>query len=100
MPIKTFVADGAGVDDGGVADGDVIADDAGVVIGEVEDGVVLNLRVMADDDAVDVAAQNGVIPDAGMVAEGDVAEDDARSGDINVLANRWLFAEKCIELLL
>ena len=97
---QTFVANGARVDDGRVADGHVIADDAAEVIGEVKDGVVLNIAVMTDGDAIDVAAQNGVIPDAGMVAERDVADDDAGAGNINVLANRWLFTQKCIELLL
>ena len=68
--------------------------------GDMNHGVVLNIAVMADDNAVDVATQNGVVPDAGMVAERDIADDDAGAGDINVLANRWFFAQKCIELLL
>ena len=36
--------------------GDVIAEDAGVIICEMQHGVVLDVGVMTDDDAIDVAA--------------------------------------------
>jgi len=41
----------------------------------VEDGVVLNVGVVADADLVDVAAEDGVHPDAGMLADDDVANE-------------------------
>src|SRR4029077_5202197 len=78
----------------------VVADDAGIVVGEVEDGVVLDIGMMANDDAVDVAASDGVVPDAGMVAEGDIAEDDCAFGDVNVFAEGWFFAEEGLKLFL
>jgi hypothetical protein len=31
-----------------------IADPAGKIVGQVEDGVVLDIRVVADDNAVDI----------------------------------------------
>jgi hypothetical protein len=97
---EDFVADGARVDYGGVANGDVVAYDAGIVVGEVEDGVVLNVGVVTNDDAVDVAASNSVVPDAGMVAEGDVAEDDRAFGDVNIFAEGRFFVEESLKLFL
>ena len=63
-----FVADGAGVDNGAVANGDPVADEARKIVRKVQHGVVLDVRVVADDDAVDVAAQHRAIPNAGMRA--------------------------------
>lgn len=96
---KTFVANCAGVNDGGMADRDIVSKNAGVVVGEVEDGVVLNIAVVTDNDAIDIAAKDGIVPDAGMVTERHVTEDDGGRGDINVLANRRFFAQKSVELL-
>src|SRR5204862_16463 len=45
-------------------DSDIIAHKAGELIGEVQNSVVLNVRVLADNDSVDVSAQDGVVPDA------------------------------------
>ena len=53
---------------------------------------------MADDDAVDVAAENGVVPDARTISESDVAEHDGAGGDENAVAELWLSAQKAIEL--
>jgi len=41
----------------------------------VEDAVVLNVGVVADANLVDIAAEDGVHPDAGVFAEDDVADD-------------------------
>lgn len=95
---EDFVADSAGMNYGRVADGYVIADDAGIIVGEVEHGVVLDVGVVADDDAVDVTAGNGVVPDAGVVAEGDVTEDNSAFGDVNVFAEGWFFVEEGLKL--
>ena len=70
-----FVVDRAGVDDRAVADRDQFADDRRIIVGEMDDGAVLNIGARADDDAVNVAAQNGAIPDARFFAERDVAND-------------------------
>lgn len=91
--------DGAGADAGVVEDGGPDADedgvfqqaamDGGVVTngaeladgdGEevplaVEDGAILDVGTGADVDAVDVAAEDGVHPDAGLLAQGDVSKD-------------------------
>lgn len=95
---EAFVAHGAGMDVGGVADGDAAADDAWEVIGEVEDGVILDVGLLADLDAVDIPAQDGSVPDAGSVPEGDVAEDDGGACDIDMGAEAWGGAEMPVEL--
>ena len=81
-----------------MANGNVVANDAGEVVGEVEDGVVLDVGVVSDDDPVDVAAGNGVVPDTGVVAKGDVAEDDCAFGDVNIFAEGWFFVEEGLKL--
>jgi hypothetical protein len=96
---ERFVADDARVDDRAVADGDPVADEARKLVREMQHGVVLDVRVMADDDAVDVAAQHRAIPHARMRAERHVADDGRGSGDENIFAERGFFAEKSVKLL-
>ena len=95
---EAFVAHRAGVDNGAMADGDVIAHQAGQFIGQVEHGVVLDVGMVADDDAVDVAAQDGIIPDAGGRAERHVAQHHRAPGDIDVLAQHRFLAQESVEL--
>ncbi len=74
---------GAAVEDGVVAYGDIVANvDAVLFFHAVEDAVVLNVGIVADADLVDVAAENGVHPDAGVFTENDVA--DELSGVVDV----------------
>src|SRR5690348_8089908 len=86
------------MDNGAVADGDPVADDAGIRIGEMQHGVVLDVRVVADDDAVDIAAQYRAIPDARTRANGHVAEHDGGFGEVNSLAEPRRFAQESVEL--
>ena len=66
-----------------MADGDPVADfDRIEVALAVEDGAVLDIGVGADADGVDIAAQDGVHPDRGVLAEGDIA--DELGGEIDV----------------
>ena len=54
---------------------------------------------MADDDAVDVAAEDGVVPDAGVASpKRDVAHHDGGFDDVNARADRGRFAQERIEL--
>ncbi len=95
-----FVPHFARMHDGAVADGDPVAKHTGIIIRQVQDRVVLNIRVMADDNAVDVAAQHRAVPDAGVGAQRHVANDRGGSCNINVLANFWRVAEKPVQLLI
>src|ERR1039458_1190035 len=66
---------GAAVQDGVVAHTDVVAQvDAVLFFHAVEDTVVLNVGIVADADLVNIAAEDGVHPDAGVFAEDDVAD--------------------------
>jgi len=93
-----FVADFAGVDNRAVADGNPIADEARKIVGEVQHGVVLDVRMVADDDAVDVAAQHRAIPHTGMRAEGHVTKDDSGFGEVNTFAELRFSAQEGVEL--
>src|SRR5690242_17101020 len=75
--------DDAAVQRAAVADGDVIAKDEGVLVAhDVEHAAVLNVGARADADVVDVAANHGTGPNAGVVADDDVTDDDG--GGVNV----------------
>ena len=77
----------AAVDGGVVADRDPVANDDGIAIAHaMQHGAVLHIGVGADADGMHIAADHGVHPDAGVLAEGDVA-DDLR-GDIHITGLR------------
>src|SRR5438105_2874445 len=62
-PDQNFVVDGASVYDGAMTDGDELAQSHLVRRVDMNDGIVLNIRARADNDAIEIAAQNGAIPD-------------------------------------
>jgi len=72
---KNFIVDLASVHDGAVPNRDELTDDCRKPRVEMDDGVVLHIRARTDDDAVDVAPQNGSVPDARFLFEGHVADD-------------------------
>ena len=66
--------------DGAVANGDKLTyarRSAGI---DMNDGIVLDIGTRADDNAINVAAQNGAVPDARFLFERNVA-DDGRAGN-------------------
>jgi hypothetical protein len=98
-PDQHFIANGAGMHDCGMADRYKVPKTAGIIIGKMNDGVVLDIRVMANHDAIDIAAENGMVPNAGPVAQGDIADNHGAIGDINAFAEHGLFPEKTVQLL-
>eukprot|EP00982_Pelagococcus_subviridis_P014126 31307-Pelagococcus_subviridis.AAC.11 len=78
---ERVVLDRARVDDRVVTHGDAIADDgrerdaADVCLGDVHDGVVLDVREGSDRHWIDVAAEDRAVPHAGVFADRDVADD-------------------------
>jgi len=72
---ENFIVDLASVHDGAVPNRDELTDDCRKPRVEMDDGVVLHIRARTDDDAVDVAPQNGSVPDARFLFEGHVADD-------------------------
>lgn len=79
------VLDDAAMDSGIVADGDHLADEDWIEVAHaVEHGAILHVRAGADANGVDVATDDSVHPDAGVFAEGDVAND--LGGGVDVAA--------------
>lgn len=75
------VADFAGVEDGPVADRDVIADDGRGVVVHVDDTVILDVGILADDDVGDIGPEHGVKPDAGPLLDDDAADENCFISD-------------------
>lgn len=76
-----LVVDGAGVDNGAVPDCHTLAENDRKIIGEVKDGVILNVRLRSHDNAVDIAAQDRAEPNARFFAQGDLAYHSGRWND-------------------
>lgn len=64
-----------------MADRDQFADVATEVIGEVDHCVVLDIGSRADGNFVDVAAEGGIVPDAGFLVDRDAADHIGTGGD-------------------
>lgn len=82
--------DGADADEAGVfnnaavyscvvADGDRISHDDGVFVAHaVEHGTILDVAAGADANGMNIPAQDGIHPDAGVFTEGHIADDLCR----------------------
>lgn len=70
-----------------MADGHVVADHTGEIIGDVAHAVVLNVGMMADHHAVDVTTQDAAEPDAGLFANFGVTDDPRGVGDKHACAD-------------
>ena len=93
-----LVANRAGVNDGTMTNGNIMAHDTEAVVRQVQDGVVLDVRVVADDDAIEVTTEHGVAPDAGVMPERHVAQHHHTPGDINAFAKGWFLEQEPVEL--
>src|SRR5690349_656821 len=87
------------MDDGRVADRNVVSNRARQFALQVQHRIVLNIGVMPDDNPVDIAAQNGVIPNAGKVAQSNISYDNCAPRDKDALPKARLLAQKSIKLL-
>lgn len=77
---KHFVIEGTRVNDRRMTDRYPLPHNGGKVIREMNDGRVLDVGTRADDDSVDITAQNRAMPDAGFFAKSNIAnESRARS---------------------
>ncbi len=87
------IFDGAGMQDGAVAHGDVLADHGGVaglveraVVAHVNDGAVLHIGACADLHMIDVTADHGARPDRNVIAQVHLADDGAGRVDVDARA--------------
>lgn len=95
------IANRAAVDDRAVADDHVVADlqrpAVGVVVAgvrNVQDGVVLDIRPVADRDRMHIAADDGARPDRDIITQRRVANHRGCWINENALAERGRFASK------
>ena len=79
------------MDDGRVANGNKISDNTWKIIREMQHRVVLNIAVMPHHDAIDIAAQHRVIPDARIISQSDIPQHRRAARDINALAQFSVF---------
>lgn len=77
-----------------MADGDSFANVTAVIVGKVDDDVILHIGLRADDDFVDVAAQGRVIPHARKFVKGDAADDVRAGRDEGGWVDFWLVVEE------
>src|SRR5208283_2154020 len=78
---QTFVLDDAAVQDHAVADGDAISDQAGNARVGVHHREILHVRPFADADALGIAPDDRVIPDAGAGSDLDVSQNNGAGRD-------------------
>lgn len=71
---EAFVFDNAGVNDRGVAYCNISSNTRRVLVGEVDNCAVLDVRAIADFYEVDVSAEDAARPNASMFAEANVAQ--------------------------
>jgi hypothetical protein len=70
------VADDRAVDHCTVTDGDILTDDARLLLSAMQDRAILDIRIPADSDYSGIAAQDCRRPYADAVRKFDSAEDD------------------------
>ena len=91
-----FIVDLARVHDGIVSDGDQFAYDCRIVRIDVSNSIVLNIGARPDDDAVDVAPQDGAVPHARFFFENHIAQQrGARNNPCAGMDRRTFFQTCC-----
>ena len=74
-----------------MADGDIVSDVDGHVVAYVNGAVFLDVGFCADGDGGVVAADDGVVQDAAVAANGYVSKDDGLLGDSCALIYFYIF---------
>ena len=77
------------MDDGAVTDRDIVADDAGSVAVDVEDGAFLDVRAGTDPNRGNVAADCRLEPDTRTGTDFDVADDDGARCNKDIGRDLW-----------
>lgn len=78
---------------GVMTDGYVVADgDPGFFIGTMDDDAILDIHLVADADAVDIAADDGIEPDAAVIAHLHVSHDGSVRRDKTIFSKARGFA--------
>ena len=75
-----------------------MADDRGMgVVGDMEHAESLHIRPVADPDKMHISANDGMEPDAAVLAQHHIADDDAGLFDKAGCGNGWFNTVKCAD---
>ena len=66
-----------------MSDQNIRSENARLVATDMQCGVVLDIGTWPDDDWCEIGTENGVPPNAGVLAEGDIADDPGTGSDIH-----------------
>jgi hypothetical protein len=69
------------MEDGSMANRNIVTDDGGGVIINVDNAIVLNVGVLADDNVRYIGPENGIGPDADSFFEDNPADDGGLFSD-------------------
>ena len=81
---ENIVFNRAAVNDGSVADCDIVADHGRRVFADVDHDQVLNIGIASDTDSSLVASKDGVVPDTAAGFYVDITDDLGSRGNKNV----------------
>src|SRR5262249_27315466 len=87
-PDQAIVADLAAVEDHPVPDGHAVADARGAALVDVDERQVLEVRALADLDAIRVSAAHRVEPHARVGPDRDLAPHHGAGGDVDARVQR------------
>src|SRR5439155_6113145 len=62
--------------------------------------IILDVAVIPDLDPIDVSAHHRVVPDARIIAQSHIAQDDRAARDVNSFPKSRLFAQIRLKLIL
>ena len=89
-PDQYVVVKGTAVHYGSVPYRYVVADDgAGSLVGSVNYGSILNIDLITDTDAVDIPANDGLKPNAALVAHDNIAYNSSVFCEVTICAKLW-----------
>src|SRR5262249_13704213 len=98
-PDQNIVADGAGMDDGSMANSHVVSHQTRILVSQMQHRVVLDVCVVSDDYPINVSAQNRVVPDARIIPDCHVADHHRSLSEINMGTDGRLLLQKGFKLL-
>ena len=83
-----------------VADGNIVADDAGIVISYMEAAVILNIAVAADNDFIYIAADSDIGPYAGILLQLYITQQSCGAEGIRLRVDDRVLTLELINIML
>ena len=76
-----------------------MADNGAEVIGEMDDGTILDVGLWADVDPVEISPEDGLKPDAGFGFQSDVSDKRCAGSDISGWVQVWRGGSETLDAL-